>query len=125
VSQWPVEAGRVTLDLPPESLTQVIFVKEDLAKVEELRIEEETATPGDCRALGLHETTRLRASGRIGEKWIDLSELNVTWSSSAPEEVKVYQGGLTQRVSLRLAAVTLTAKTLNGVGSKVIVTERN
>ncbi len=125
VSQWPVEAGRVTLDLPPESLTQVIFVKEDLARVEELKIEEETATPGDIRALGLHETTRLRASGRVGEKWIDLSDLNIVWSSSAPEEVKVYQGGLTQRVGLRAAEVTISAKTLNGIGSNVIVAEQD
>ena len=121
VAQLPVVAGRVTLDLPPESLTQVIFVKEDLAKVEELKIEETTATPGDSCLLGLYETTRLRAMGRIGKAWLDLSELNVTWSSSAPEGVRVYQGGLTQRVGLRPAEATLTAKTLKGVENSVIV----
>lgn len=121
VAQLPVQERRVTLDLPPESLTQVIFVKEDLARVEELRIEEETATPGDSRALGLYETTRLYALGRIGPKWLDLSELNVTWSSSVPDGVRVYQGGLAQRMASQSTDATIKAKTLNGVESKVTV----
>jgi hypothetical protein len=115
VAQLPVASGKVKLDIPPESLTQLIFVKEALAKIEELKVEESSDTPGDSRSLGLHETTRLRALGRVGKAWIDLTELNVVWSSSAPDGVRIYQGGLTQRVGGQSAEATVAAKTLGGV----------
>lgn len=118
VAQGPVESRRVTLDLPPESLTQVILVKDDLTRVEELKLEEVTATPGDSRALGLHETTRLRALGKLGDRWLDLTDLNVVWTSSAPDAVRVHQGGLVQRVGLQPAEVTITARALNGVEAR-------
>jgi hypothetical protein len=118
VAQLPASGGRVTLDLPPESLTQLIFVKEDLSKVEELKIEETTATPGDSRALQPLQTTRLRASGRIGAAWLDLSSLNVVWSSSDPDTVRVGQNGLVQHAGGAGTRATVTARTPGGIEAK-------
>jgi hypothetical protein len=115
VGQLPVQNGRVAVDLPPESLIQLIFIAEDLAQVRELKIEETTVTPGDLQGLRELETTRLRALGRIGERWLDLTELNVVWSSSDPTAVKVHSTGLVQCVRSGGERVTLKAATLNGV----------
>jgi hypothetical protein len=104
----------VTVDFPPYSLTQIIFVKDDLSLVEELKVEEAGATPGRLAHLGKLETTRLRTLGRIGQDWIDLTELNILWSSSLADSVRVYHGGLTQRIVPSEKPITLTAKTING-----------
>ena len=90
------------------------MLKDDLTKVSELKLEERTATPGTIGDLGLFQTTRLRALGRIADRWIDLSDLNVVWSSSEDRLVKVYQGGLVQRVRQTGKSVVITAKTLAG-----------
>jgi hypothetical protein len=118
VARFPAAGGRVALDLPPESLTQLIFVKEDLSRVEELKIEETTATPGGSHALGTLETTRLRALGRVGTEWLDLTELDVIWSSSEPDTVSVGQGGLVQRVREGGGTATVTARTPGGIEAK-------
>jgi hypothetical protein len=115
--QTSLSGPALVVDLPAESLTQIIFTKEDLAQVSELKLEEKTFTPGTAQKLGLLETTRLRGLGRIGDRWLDLTDLNVVWTSSAPELVTVYQGGLAQRLHQTASEVTLTAKTLNGIAA--------
>ena len=114
VSQIALSGKRLVVDLSPESLTQIILIKDDLRKVSELKLEERTATPGTIADLGLFQTTRLRALGRIADRWIDLSDLNVVWSSSEDRLVKVYQGGLVQRVRQTGKSVVIAAKTLEG-----------
>ena len=108
------------LDFPPESLTQIILTKEDLAKVTELKLEEKTFTPGTAQKLAPLETTRLRALGKLGDHWLDLTDLNVVWSSSVPELVNVYQGGLVQRLAASSRDVTITAKTLGGISAPAL-----
>ena len=121
IHQAPVSGPDVVVDLPAESLTQIIFTKEDLAQVKELKLEEKTFTPGTAQKLGLLETTRLRALGKLGDRWLDLTDLNIVWASSAPDLVPVYQGGLVQRMHQTTNAVTLTAKTLSGVAAPALV----
>lgn len=118
VAQLPVADGKVVLDIPLESFIQLIFVKEDLSKIEELKIEETTATPGDSRSLGIHETTRLQARGRIGERWLDLSDLNVTWSGSPKPLVNVYGGGLVQRIGALDGDASVVAEVPGGLKAR-------
>lgn len=115
--QESVSGPMLVVDLPAESLTQIIFTKEDLAQVGELKLEEKTFTPGTATKLGLLETTRLRALGKLGDRWLDLTDLNIVWTSSAPDLVPVYQGGLVQRLRPTTNDVTLTAKALNGIAA--------
>lgn len=120
ILQQPVKNKSVLLDFPPESLTQIILTKEDLTQVSELKFEEKTFTPGTAAKLAPLETTRLRALGKLGDRWLDLTDLNVVWSSSVPELVNVYQGGLVQRLAATGKAVTITAKTLNGIAAPAL-----
>lgn len=119
IAQSPLNNKQFVWDLPAETLTQIIFTKEDLAQVSELKLEEKTFTPGTVQKLGLLETTRLRALGKFGDRWVDISDLNVTWTSSLPDLVTVYQGGLVQRRRSTPREVSLTAKTLNGISAPV------
>lgn len=121
IRQAPVSGPEMVIDLPAESLTQLIFTKDDLAQVSELKLEEKTFTPGTTQKLGLLETTRLRALGKLGERWLDLTDLNVVWTSAAPDLVAVYQGGLVQRLHQTSQEVTLAAKTLGGVTAPALV----
>ncbi len=125
IRQAPMSGPDMVVDLPSESLTQLIFTKEDLAQVSELKLEEKTFTPGTAQKLGLLETTRLRALGKLGDHWLDLTDLNVAWISSAPDLVPVYQGGLVQRLHQTTNDVTLTAKTLAGVATASMVVPPN
>lgn len=121
IRQTPVSGPEMVVDLPAETLTQIILTKEDLTKVTELKLEEKTFTPGTAQKLGLLETTRLRALGKLGERWLDLTDLNVVWSSSSPDLVTVYQGGLVQRLHPTKNEISLTAKTLSGVSAPAVV----
>ena len=114
VAQMAVTGKRVIVDLPADSMTQIILIKEDLTKVTELKFEEKTVTPGTIKDLGLYQTTRLCALGKIGKRWMDLSELNIAWSSSEERLVNVYQGGLVERVRETGKPVVITAKPLAG-----------
>jgi hypothetical protein len=118
IAQHPVVGGRIALDLPPHSLTQLIFVQEALSRIEDLTLEETTATPGDSAALGLLETTRLRARGRIGQTGFDLSDLNVIWRSSDPDAIRVGQNGLVQNIRDSETPVAITARTPGGTEAK-------
>ena len=114
VRQMPVKESLVVVDVPPESLTQIILTQEDLEAVSELKLDETTTTPGTVKELGLLQTTRLRALAKLGEQWMDLSDLGVVWSSSDERLVKVYQSGLVQRVRETARQVVITAKTPSG-----------
>ncbi len=120
ILQQPLKNKSLLLDFPPESLTQIILTKEDLTKVSELKLEEKTFTPGTAQKLASLETTRLRALGKLGDQWLDLTDLNVVWSSSVPELVNVYQGGLVQRLAASSRDVTITAKTLGGISASAL-----
>jgi len=120
IAEIPLARKPVIVDFPPYSLTQIIFVKDDLSLVEELKVEEVGVTPGRLAHLGKLETTRLKTLGRIGQDWVDLTDLNIHWSSSLAESVRVYHGGLTQRIASWETPITLTGKTING-GKKVEV----
>jgi hypothetical protein len=121
ILQQPLTDKTVLLDFPPESFTQIILTKEDLAQVSELKLEEKTFTPGTAEKLGVLETTRLRALGKLGDRWLDLTDLNVAWSSSVPELINVYQGGLVQRMAASSRSVTISAKTLGGVAASGLI----
>ena len=121
VSQQYLGGKRIVLDLPLQSLTQVVFTPLELDKLSSLRLEENSFTPGTAQNLGLLQTTRLRAIGKIGETEIDLTNLNVVWTSSHPDSFPVYQGGLLQRLRQSTREVTVTARTLNGIAAPSIV----
>ena len=120
ILQASIKGPEFVVDLPAESLTQIIFTKADLSQVKELKTEEKTFTPGKTSSLGLLETTRLRAMGKLGDEWVDLSDLNVEWTSTEPDLVAIYQGGLVQRLQSSTKEITLTAKTLAGVVAPVV-----
>ena len=119
--QSALKGSEFMVDLPAESLTQIIFTKADLTQVTELKLEEKTYTPGKTSSLGLLETTRLRALGKLGDEWVDLSDLNVEWTSTEPALVAIYQGGLVQRLHASTKEITLTAKTLAGVAASGVI----
>lgn len=125
ILQQPLKNKTLLLDFPPESLTQIILTKENLAQITELKLEEKTFTQGTAQKLAPLETTRLRALGKLGDRWLDLTDLNVVWSSSVPELVNVYQGGLVQRLAASPRAVTITAKTLGGVAAPALNVKPN
>lgn len=121
VRQASLKGTEFVTDLPAESLTQIIFTKVDLGQIKELKTEEKTFTPGKTGGLAVLETTRLRALGKLGDTWIDLTDLNVEWTSSEPDLVTIYQGGLVQRLQSSAKEVTLTAKTLSGAAATPVV----
>jgi len=120
IRQASLKGSEFVVDLPAESLTQIIFTKADLTQVTELKLEEKTFTPGTTSSLGLLETTRLRAFGKLGEEWVDLTDLNVEWTSTEPDLIAIYQGGLVQRLHASTKEITLTAKTLAGVAAPAV-----
>jgi hypothetical protein len=121
IRQSALQGSEFVVDLPAESLTQVIFTKADLSQVTELKTEEKTFTPGKAASLGILETTRLRALGKLDGKWVDLTDINVEWTSTEPELVAIYQGGLVQRLHSSAKEITLTAKTLSGTAAAPVV----
>lgn len=58
----------MVVDLPAESTNQNIFTKEDLTKGTELKLEEKAFTPKTVQTLGLLESTRLCALGKLGDR---------------------------------------------------------
>jgi hypothetical protein len=109
-----VEDGRIALALAPMSLSQVIVSDLDPEGVQNVVLEECTFTPGTREALGLWQTTRLRAIAEIGGRRVDLSEYNVKWQSSDPQVVRVEQTGLLQRVRSSRRAVGIRALRADG-----------
>lgn len=98
IDQFPLAGARLKLELPPMSLTQLILTPLALDAIDQLRLVEDSTTPGTIASgLALYETTRLRAIGRIGDVEVDLSDLNATWASSDPHCLRVFQGGLVLR----------------------------
>lgn len=126
LSQKNIENSEITIEISPESLTQVIFTKEDLSQISELKIEELTTTPGSLENLKLYETTRLRALGKYRNEWIDLTELNVLWSVTENSGLNIYQGGLLQRIKYSDTAAGIHARTINGIeAQKTIANQKS
>jgi hypothetical protein len=115
IAQHRLESTSLKLNLPSESLTQVVLTPLDLEQIKDLRLEEKSATPGTAETLGLNQTTRLRAIGQLDGRDIDLTDLNVVWTSSQPEAVVIHQGGLLQRMRRTKNDAVIVAQTLNGV----------
>lgn len=97
VSQQRIENSIVHLDIPAESFLQIILVKEDLHGVSEIKTEEKTFTPGNLNNLGVHETTILKTQGKIGDRWMDLSDLNIIYDIDKNKGFKIYSSGLLQK----------------------------
>lgn len=113
VAVLPVKDKRIKLEIPGNSLTQVILLDLDLNKIRNLTLEESTFTPGKLVDMTKFQTTRLRAYGEIDGRKIDLSELNIAWKSSEPVRVRVYSGGLIQKYYETSNEVTVTAAIFN------------
>ena len=113
VAVMPVKEKKVKVEVPGNSLTQVILVNLDLDKIQNLTLEEKTLTPGTLAQLSKFQTTRLKAYGEIEGKKVDLSELNIEWKSSVPPLVRVYSGGLVQKYYETQKEVIITASVFN------------
>ena len=115
IGQQKADNGEISFDLGAECLTQIILTNVPLDKIKYLELKEVTNTPGGVEKLELYQTTRLRAIGYTGEAEYDLTDLNVVWSSSQPEIIKAYQGGLIQRVRQSSKEIVISAGTLTGL----------
>jgi hypothetical protein len=113
VAVIPVKDKKISLEIPGNSLTQVILVDLDLDKIQNLTLDEKTLTPGTLAELSRFQTTRLKAFGDIEGKKVDLSELNIEWKSSVPVLVRVYSGGLVQKYYETPKDVMVTASVFN------------
>jgi hypothetical protein len=118
VAQHPVGAdAAVNLDVPAKSLTQVLITPLALENAQPVELRERTITPGrviNGEGLNLFQTTRLRAIARIDAHEVDLTDLNVVWTSSNADLVRMDQGGLVQRMRKAPEKITLSAATLDG-----------
>ena len=107
-----------SLTLTGESLTEIILTEEDLSKISELKIEECKVTTSSAGNLKLLQTTRLKAIGKYEGNWIDLTDLNVVWSTDPNSGLNIYQGGLLQRMNISPREETVSAKTLTEVNAE-------
>jgi hypothetical protein len=111
--------GAVTLDVPAQSLVQVVFDSVAWHRAGALRLEERTHGPGDSAALGLWQTTRLHAIATIDGVEIDASTWAVQWDSAQDQLVRAGQGGLIQRLRAVGEPVVITAA-IPGVVSRTV-----
>ncbi len=109
-----LEEPRCRLDVPGKSLTQWIAFADDLSEAQPVELREVTATPGNLATLGYLQTTRLRAIARLGDKEIELTDVNVQWDSSDNETLRVDQGGLVQRMTPNAPAGRVGARVCDG-----------
>ncbi len=106
--------GPVAFDLPAHALAQIVFADIPWHRATALRIEECGLTPGRSAALGLWQTTRLRAIATIDGRDHDATTWAVQWDSSEGNLVRVGQGGLVQRLREWPSPVTITARIPGG-----------
>lgn len=99
VSQQKIEDSIIHIDIPAESFLQIILVKEDLNAISEIKTEEQTVTPGNLNNLGLYETTVLKTKGKIDNRWVDISDLNVEYDLDYNSGCRIYSSGLLQRTN--------------------------
>jgi hypothetical protein len=111
--------GVVTLDVPAQSLVQVVFDSVPWHRASALRLEERTYGPGGSSALGLWQTTRLHAIATIDGVEIDGSAWSVQWDSAQDQLVRAGQGGLIQRLRAVGEPVVITAA-IPGVVSRTV-----
>lgn len=89
----------VSVTIPPMAMVQVIFMELKPDTIRTLTIKEESLTPGSLtNGLELWQTTRLLAIATLPEGEINISDLAVIWKSEHPDEVKIEQTGLLQRL---------------------------
>ena len=112
IQQIVLSDNTFSLTLTGESLTEIILMEEDLSKISELKIEECKVTTSSVSNLKLLQTTRLKAIGKYEDKWMDLTDLNVLWSTGPNSGLNVYQGGLLQRMMNSPKVEMVSAKTL-------------
>jgi len=124
VTQMTVVGGRLRVALSAQSLTQVILTPLALDQMTGLRLEEKTLTPGNSKdGLAQFQTTRFEAWGSIEGHEVDVSQLNIVWSSSDVEVLPVYQGGLAVCLKPWPGVVTVHAMTFDkSMASDVVVT---
>ncbi len=96
IQQSKVVNDLVNISIPAESFIQVIFVKEDLSAIKEIKVVEKTFTRGSLKQLGLLETTLLQVLGKVENRWLNLSDLNATFKVGKNSGLKVYNAGLLQ-----------------------------
>ena len=107
--------GPFDFTVPAKAFTQIILTSEPLEQINSLALKEQTHTPGDTAALSLHQTTRLRAIAHTADRTdLDVSDLNIIWTSSDPDVVRVEQGGLVQRIRDVPGPITIRAATCDG-----------
>lgn len=122
VSRFRCEDGPVVIDIPGRSMVQVIYCRQDLSLAENLRITEQTCTPGGIeQGLGLYQTTRLRALATINGEQVDLSELSAQWTSSEPDVLSVNGVGLVQNTRNLPGSQTITVKLPDGETASIAV----
>ena len=68
VAVTPVKDKKVKVEIPCNSLTQLILVDLGLDKIQNLGLEEKSLTPGTLAQLSKFQTTRLKAYGEIEGK---------------------------------------------------------
>ncbi len=103
-------------------MVQVIYCRQDLSLAENLRITEQTCTPGGIeQGLGLYQTTRLRALATINGEQVDLSELSAQWTSSEPDVLSVNGVGLVQNTRNLPGSQTITVKLPDGETASIAV----
>ena len=118
IQQIAINDNTFSLTLTGESLTEIILTEEDLSKISELKIEECKVTTSSVNNLKLLQTTRLKAIGKYEGKWINLTDLNVVWSTDTNSGLNVYQGGLLQRMMNSTKSEMVSAKTLTEINAQ-------
>jgi len=121
VAEVELDRNKIEVDVPHMSFAQVILTPLALDRIESVRIEETTTTPGTIDSLYLYQTTRLRALATIDGDEVDVTCLNTVWTSSEPWIVPVYQGGLVQRLRRTERDITISVRVRGGVEAQVVV----
>ncbi|GDY12257.1 hypothetical protein LBMAG53_11350 [Planctomycetota bacterium] len=111
---FPLHDSRFPLELPPNSLTQVILSDLDPATISGPRLVERGHGPGALAKLGLWQTTRLRLEAQVNGVPRDLTDHLVVWRSEAPRLVRVGSGGLVQRMRSTSRTVRIQAGLSDG-----------
>lgn len=119
--QISIKDHTIGITLTGESLTEIIFTEEDLSRITELKIEELPGTIGSVDNLKQYQTSRLKALGKYEGKWIDLTELNVVWTTTKDSGLQIHQGGLLQRMRYSPRDEQVTAETLSGVKANPVI----
>lgn len=98
ISQQKILNSVVHFDIPAESFIQIILVKDDLDAITEIRWNMQDFTSVKVDSLDKFETALLRVKGKIANRWIDISDLNVKYQVSRGHGFSVNGSGLLQKL---------------------------